>query len=585
MYSFRINELHFRGSDVTYCPKKKITVLIGPNNSGKSKSLREIRSEILGHQNNYGQETEGSVIFDKIVFNLPNRFKDLDDAYLIEDHVIRTSGGWRVREQCNQGLLLGPNGYQLIPGNMPVYSPSEDWRPQSERAFDAIGCGQSNDEIMKLVGPLFVDYSGVDDRLLISAGQQARGVMDNEYNALSAALDADPDCLSFCKEARELFHRDVVLDGVTSRQSIVPRTSDDFSGYRGSNDAKKRISALIEAKPLSREGDGLRGFASLFLSIAGSGKPILLIDEPEAFLHPPHALRTGELIARRVMESSEPKQVFIATHSSMLLQGLLHEASDDIAVVRLTRVGDKTQARVLENKLIKKQVDRADYSPLYLDGLFSSSVILVESPRDASVYGALANAACDNFAPIFVPTNGKDRIADLLKFYRAAGVECGAIIDFDIVDDKNKFNKLLDTAKIEEKERPKLRDIRTRLERHLCSHARSAEGETKGPGEQKGDNGNFKNHVTDDMPPELEKDLDNMLEKLGMCGICVIRSGELESIFDGHPVRHIAHSHKSETWFFDAMKAIKELDVKQLAEGKAAANIIDFLRARNARCR
>lgn len=46
-YSFKVNELV--AVDGTTVKPKKITVFIGPNNSGKSKSLKEIRSEILGN--------------------------------------------------------------------------------------------------------------------------------------------------------------------------------------------------------------------------------------------------------------------------------------------------------------------------------------------------------------------------------------------------------------------------------------------------------------------------------------------------------------------------------------------------------
>lgn len=45
-YSFKVNKLVT--ADGTVIKPKKITVFIGPNNSGKSKSLKEIRSEILG---------------------------------------------------------------------------------------------------------------------------------------------------------------------------------------------------------------------------------------------------------------------------------------------------------------------------------------------------------------------------------------------------------------------------------------------------------------------------------------------------------------------------------------------------------
>lgn len=587
MYSFKIDELHFRGPDAPYRPRTKITVLIGPNNSGKSQALREIRSEILGHPSEYcGQEDYSSVVFDDIVFNLPGSYEEFDEAYSLQNHVVHVQGGWRVREQCNQDLFLDPNGYRNIPNNTPSFGASADWHPDLVRCFNSLKEGRDDcRSFLHFVGPLLVDYSGTEDRLLLSIGQQARGVLDSEYNMLSSALDNDPDCTSFSDDARGLFHRDVVLDGMTSRQVIVPRTAEDFSDYRRSADARERVDILSSANPLSREGDGMRGFVTLFLSLVGSDKPILLIDEPETFLRPPHAMRTGRLIAKRVKESSGAQQVFIATHSAMFLEDLANEAGDDLAIVRLNRIGDGTEAKVLENCLIKKQIDRKDYSPLYLDGLFSSSVILVEGPRDASVYSALANTACQSFAPLFVPTNGKPRIPELLHFYGAAGVECGAIVDFDILNNNDLFKNLLHVVGIEG-------DIcRTSLETRgdLEAHYRAIISEADAPSSKKNKLSDelklkYKSNVRAEMDSKLSERLDSLLDLLASHGICVIASGELETIFSDLPAGPIEYRHK-DGWFEEAMQAIRKLSIDELAKGESVGRIIKFLIGRNDNCR
>ena len=58
---------------------------------------------------------------------------------------------------------------------------------------------------------------------------------------------------------------------------------------------------LLEATtPLSEQGDGMRSFASVILHMLAPDTPsILLLDEPEAFLHPPQARLLGEFIAKR----------------------------------------------------------------------------------------------------------------------------------------------------------------------------------------------------------------------------------------------------------------------------------------------
>lgn len=132
-----------------------------------------------------------------------------------------------------------------------------------------------------------VDYVGTDDRLLFSLGDQARGCKDNDYNSLSSVLDSDPDCNGISKDVRELFHKDVVLDSVSSRQVVVPVVSESFDEYRAEKDMAKKLSILEHATPLYEEGDGFGSFVSILLSVIGRKKPIMLLDEPEAFLHPP----------------------------------------------------------------------------------------------------------------------------------------------------------------------------------------------------------------------------------------------------------------------------------------------------------
>lgn len=55
----------------------------------------------------------------------------------------------------------------------------------------------------------------------------------------------------------------------------------------------RRLTILSKATPLREEGDGLRSFVSVLLSLMGRRKPVFLLDEPEAFLHPPYAAQDG----------------------------------------------------------------------------------------------------------------------------------------------------------------------------------------------------------------------------------------------------------------------------------------------------
>ena len=225
-YSFKVNELVT--VDGTTVKPKKITVFIGPNNSGKSKSLKEIRSEILGNPEvGYsGGELTKRVVFNEIHLNFPANSNEIIDTYGLDDKVVRCNGGWRLRDYCNTGINWTPGGIAFSPNyRTPCFSPTDDWRKSFSRCFDDDnyeGPEQARREALRFFGPAMVDYVGTEDRLLMSISDQAYGINDDNYNSLSSAYDTDPDCKTIASEITPLFNRDVVLDASTSRQRIVP---------------------------------------------------------------------------------------------------------------------------------------------------------------------------------------------------------------------------------------------------------------------------------------------------------------------------------------------------------------------------
>jgi len=86
---------------------------------------------------------------------------------------------------------------------------------------------------------------------------------------------------------------------------------------------------------LQDQGDGMRSFASILLDTFTSDYTITLIDEPEAFLHPPQARMLGKMLAKN---SSNNRQLLISTHSEDFLQGLLDADNENVTVIRINRV-------------------------------------------------------------------------------------------------------------------------------------------------------------------------------------------------------------------------------------------------------
>lgn len=111
-YVFKINCLRVFGVEDPIIPKK-INVLIGPNNSGKSTALKEIRAEILGHPGRSDSSIRDCTgkIFEATELNLPSCVEDLISSCQLDERVISCEGGgWRVRDYCNMGKTLSVGG-------------------------------------------------------------------------------------------------------------------------------------------------------------------------------------------------------------------------------------------------------------------------------------------------------------------------------------------------------------------------------------------------------------------------------------------------------------------------------------------
>ena len=72
------------------------------------------------------------------------------------------------------------------------------------------------------------------------------------------------------------------------------------------------LKRLEELPTLHEQGDGMKSFVGVMLNTMIKKKSITLIDEPEAFLHPPQARLLGQMLAKRDENSG---QLIISTHS------------------------------------------------------------------------------------------------------------------------------------------------------------------------------------------------------------------------------------------------------------------------------
>lgn len=204
------------------------------------------------------------------------------------------------------------------------------------------------------------------------------------------------------------------------------------------------IQAVEALLPLQNQGDGMRSFAGVLLYTSVGQESVLLIDEPEAFLHPPQARLLGRML---VEDKRRDRQLFVATHSGDVLRGILDATSTGVKVIRLRREGATNVARMLDNTQIATLWNDPllRYSNI-LDGLFHERVMVCESDADCRFYGAVADATSKAAGirqpdQMFVHSGGKDRIPLVVRALSQVAVPVRSILDFDVL----KEEPLLDT--------------------------------------------------------------------------------------------------------------------------------------------
>jgi len=219
----------------------------------------------------------------------------------------------------------------------------------------------------------------------------------------------------------------------------VPKEGED----RVSKNYLKDVEKLVT---LHTQGDGMRSFVGVLLHSLIVDHSTILIDEPEAFLHPPQARLIGKML---VAEAPESRQLFVATHSGDLIRGLLDASSTRVRIIRIQRDENINYVKQLDNSGIEEiWGDPLLRHSNILDGLFHEKVIVCESDSDCRFYSSVMDAIFENTDNIskpdfmFTHCGGKDRIPIVLHALRRLGVPVKVITDFDVLNNESLLKEL-----------------------------------------------------------------------------------------------------------------------------------------------
>jgi hypothetical protein len=216
------------------------------------------------------------------------------------------------------------------------------------------------------------------------------------------------------------------------RMSETPPTGDEEESF-----GPRAIGYFATARALNEYSDGVRCFVALLSAALALPFRIILVDDPEAFLHPPHARLLGRYLARIIREKNG--SLVASTHSSQFLMGCVEEVGE-ATVVRLTyEDGLGTARALLPSELEPLMRDPLLRSADVLSALFHRGAVVAEADSDRAFYEELnrrlALVGRGVRDVLFSNAQNAQTIPRLVGPLRKIGVPAVALADLDVVAD------------------------------------------------------------------------------------------------------------------------------------------------------
>jgi hypothetical protein len=435
--SFGVTEMKLSGT-LVQPPANGMTVFIGPNNSGKSLLLRELAAAVTSHPGKTLSQRVTDLRLRQRGGKVPDRARAplsqwIADLRIHADGSAQDFLSWL--QEHGQSPQAHPQQRELIypaPGqNISQQNIIAAWE---QKAFSQIA-------------PFLIQHLQTVDRI---NNHTDTGWWDPDF--------PPPSPVQYLADDRDAQKKFSTLVETAFGQPIAINRY-DYSRLRlqvGDPGLPEEIppgspelrTAYQQLPVVSEQGDGFRAFVNIILNILVRPAPMVVIDEPEAFLHPPQARLLGRYLAQH---TPSPCQVFVATHSSDFLAGVLEATpAKPVSLVRLSRTGGTAKAHPLKAEAVSTilRTPLLRYSNI-ISGLFHDKVVLCESEGDCQFYAATfdvvrGNNPHDN--TVFLHVNGKPRLADAAAKLRQCGIPVAAIADLDLLDNsgtvKNAINLL-----------------------------------------------------------------------------------------------------------------------------------------------
>lgn len=411
-YGGYISKLILNNSEEIEINKNDIVVFVGPNNAGKSQSLKDIY-ELC-------QNKKQTVVVDDL---------DIVKGNLDLEELLKKTA--KVSDNGNYKSYTGL-GYNINSFDISRY--------KSEKYFNDIRS-------------LFIAYLDTINRLGICNPAPLISRKDTKKHPIHY--------VAFDRKYREWlgsnFKKAFGKELIPHLQygSSIPLCIGELVKFeRDFEDEQVRqeeyANILDTYDQVQEQGDGIKSFTGILLYLMLDYYCTFLIDEPESFLHPPQANIMGRIIGETLRDN---QQAFISTHSEEIIKGLMDVCPERVKIIRITREEDINSFSILENARFNEiwSDPLLKYSNIMMS-LFHQEVVLCESDSDCKMYSIveryLKQVQGKYSETFFIHCSGKHRMSKIAKALKSLNIKIKLIPDIDVLDDEKIFREIAETFDI-----------------------------------------------------------------------------------------------------------------------------------------
>lgn len=406
MIKVRYSDIEMSDGTKITLPPAGVVIFVGPNNAGKSQSLKDLR----------GHVQDGAYSGRAIRRVTINKEGSRDDI----DEWARSSLSWHERDGISRAHVDGW-------GEVAATDIANQWDTASP--------------LLSVLTDSLVLFADGTTRL--TAGNAPKNLDFRRQPAthpIQRASRSPKLERAFHELSMSAFSLGVTVDRFSG--SVIPLRLGPRPEFRHEDGmpTDEYLADLSSLAQLEEQGDGVKGYLGLMIQLVAGSHQVLLVDEPEAFLHPPQA----RLLGRSLAERASDRQVFISTHSADIVRGAL-ESDATVTIIRLRRNGSSNEAAVLDDAAVKQlwSDPLLRYSEV-LSGLFHDAVVVCEADSDCRYFAAVRDQLFPDGGAggrrpelLFTYCGGKARLPVVIRALRAVRVPVIAIADFDVLREEH----------------------------------------------------------------------------------------------------------------------------------------------------